>query len=91
MIIECAGKKVESEVIVAYKENPSFTEVVKYMDVVSSRKGAPTRLGCTMAVLHPCTVCLLRVRAQEGSFPQGFALPRPHGLAADQNLWEEAH
>uniref|UniRef100_A0A8B9DCQ9 C2 domain-containing protein n=1 Tax=Anser cygnoides TaxID=8845 RepID=A0A8B9DCQ9_ANSCY len=33
VIIECAGKKVESEVIVAYKENPSFTEVVKYMDV----------------------------------------------------------
>ncbi|KAM9647451.1 fer-1-like protein 4 isoform 6-T7 [Morphnus guianensis] len=33
VIIECAGKKVESEVIVAYKENPNFTEVVKYMDV----------------------------------------------------------
>uniref|UniRef100_U3ICJ1 C2 domain-containing protein n=1 Tax=Anas platyrhynchos platyrhynchos TaxID=8840 RepID=U3ICJ1_ANAPP len=58
VIIECAGKKVESEVIVAYKENPSFTEVVKYMDVVSSRKGAPTMLGCTMELpeqvyLHP--------------------------------------
>ncbi|KAM9260234.1 fer-1-like protein 4 [Cariama cristata] len=33
VIIECAGKKVESEVIVAYKENPNFTELVKYMDV----------------------------------------------------------
>ncbi|XP_075295033.1 fer-1-like protein 4 isoform X2 [Opisthocomus hoazin] len=33
VIIECAGKKVESEVIVAYKENPSFTELVKYVDV----------------------------------------------------------
>ncbi|NWV74049.1 FR1L4 protein, partial [Dasyornis broadbenti] len=33
VIIECAGKKVESEVIVSYKENPNFTEVVKYMDV----------------------------------------------------------
>ncbi|NXW23724.1 FR1L4 protein, partial [Circaetus pectoralis] len=33
VIIECAGKKVESEVIMAYKENPNFTEVVKYMDV----------------------------------------------------------
>uniref|UniRef100_A0A8B9US32 C2 domain-containing protein n=1 Tax=Anas zonorhyncha TaxID=75864 RepID=A0A8B9US32_9AVES len=58
VIIECAGKKVESEVIVAYKENPSFTEVVKYMDVVSSRKGAPTMLGYTMELpeqvyLHP--------------------------------------
>ncbi|KFZ56822.1 Fer-1-like 4, partial [Podiceps cristatus] len=33
VIIECAGKKVESDVIVAYKENPNFTELVKYMDV----------------------------------------------------------
>ncbi|NXW05554.1 FR1L4 protein, partial [Fregetta grallaria] len=33
VIIECAGKKVESEVIVAYKENPNFTELVKHMDV----------------------------------------------------------
>ncbi|NXP46423.1 FR1L4 protein, partial [Heliornis fulica] len=33
VIIECAGKKVESEVIVAYKENPNFTELVRYMDV----------------------------------------------------------
>ncbi|KFQ58893.1 Fer-1-like 4, partial [Pelecanus crispus] len=33
VVIECAGKKVESEVIVAYKENPNFTELVKYMDV----------------------------------------------------------
>ncbi|XP_075373403.1 fer-1-like protein 4 [Mycteria americana] len=33
VIIECAGKKVESEVIVAYKKNPNFTELVKYMDV----------------------------------------------------------
>uniref|UniRef100_A0A672V2C0 C2 domain-containing protein n=1 Tax=Strigops habroptila TaxID=2489341 RepID=A0A672V2C0_STRHB len=27
VIIECAGKKVESEVIMAYKENPNFTEL----------------------------------------------------------------
>ncbi|NWY72512.1 FR1L4 protein, partial [Erithacus rubecula] len=33
VIIECAGKKVESEVIVSYKENPNFIELVKYMDV----------------------------------------------------------
>ncbi|KGL94346.1 Fer-1-like 4, partial [Charadrius vociferus] len=33
VIIKCAGKKVESEVIMAYKENPNFTELVKYMDV----------------------------------------------------------
>ncbi|NXY63401.1 FR1L4 protein, partial [Callaeas wilsoni] len=33
VIIECAGKKVESEVIVSYKGNPNFTELVKYMDV----------------------------------------------------------
>uniref|UniRef100_A0A8C0AN34 C2 domain-containing protein n=1 Tax=Buteo japonicus TaxID=224669 RepID=A0A8C0AN34_9AVES len=42
VIIECAGKKVESEVIMAYKENPNFTEVVKYMDVV--------------IILHPCSL-----------------------------------
>ncbi|NXR20159.1 FR1L4 protein, partial [Cinclus mexicanus] len=33
VIIECAGKKVESEVIVSYKENPNFNNLVKYMDV----------------------------------------------------------
>ncbi|NXH56767.1 FR1L4 protein, partial [Rhabdornis inornatus] len=33
VIIECAGKKVESEVIVSYKKNPNFNELVKYMDV----------------------------------------------------------
>ncbi|NWV66140.1 FR1L4 protein, partial [Malurus elegans] len=33
VIIECAGKKVESEVMVSYKESPNFTELVKYMDV----------------------------------------------------------
>uniref|UniRef100_A0A8C8AJK5 C2 domain-containing protein n=1 Tax=Otus sunia TaxID=257818 RepID=A0A8C8AJK5_9STRI len=33
VIIECAGKKVESEVIMTYKANPNFTELVKYMDV----------------------------------------------------------
>ncbi|NXF60903.1 FR1L4 protein, partial [Ciccaba nigrolineata] len=33
VIIECAGKKVESEVITTYKANPNFTELVKYMDV----------------------------------------------------------
>ncbi|NXT95962.1 FR1L4 protein, partial [Anhinga rufa] len=33
VIIECAGKKVESEVIEAYKQNPNFTELVRYMDV----------------------------------------------------------
>lgn len=51
VIIECAGKKVESEVIMAYKENPNFTELVKYMDVVSG-KGGPAMPGCTMAILH---------------------------------------
>ncbi|NXO02474.1 FR1L4 protein, partial [Rhinopomastus cyanomelas] len=33
VIVECAGKKVESEVIVAYRDNPNFTELVKHMDV----------------------------------------------------------
>ncbi|CAM4655023.1 unnamed protein product [Caretta caretta] len=33
VIIECAGKKVESEVIVSYKENPNFNELVKYINV----------------------------------------------------------
>ncbi|XP_072259300.1 fer-1-like protein 4 [Pyxicephalus adspersus] len=31
--IECAGKKVESEVILNYKEFPNFTELVKSVDV----------------------------------------------------------
>ncbi|XP_075702523.1 fer-1-like protein 4 [Rhinoderma darwinii] len=31
--IECAGKKVESEVILSYKEFPNFTELVKCVDV----------------------------------------------------------
>ncbi|XP_030068852.1 fer-1-like protein 4 isoform X1 [Microcaecilia unicolor] len=33
VIIECAGKKVESEVIPNYKENPNFTELVKFVNV----------------------------------------------------------
>lgn len=35
VIVECAGKKVESEVITSFKENPNFTELVKFVDVVS--------------------------------------------------------
>ncbi|KAM9296863.1 fer-1-like protein 4 [Gastrophryne carolinensis] len=31
--IECAGKKVESETILSYKEFPNFTELVKCVDV----------------------------------------------------------
>lgn len=38
VIIECAGKKVESEVITVYKENPNFNELVKFVDVVSKRQ-----------------------------------------------------
>ncbi|XP_069508332.1 fer-1-like protein 4 [Ambystoma mexicanum] len=33
VIIECAGQKVESEVIPNYKENPNFIELVKYVSV----------------------------------------------------------
>lgn len=57
VIIECAGKKVESEVIVSYKENPNFTELVKYMDVVSGKVDSAV-LGYTVATLHPCTASL---------------------------------
>ncbi|XP_043565934.1 fer-1-like protein 4 [Chiloscyllium plagiosum] len=31
--IECAGQKVESEIITNYKENPNFDELVKYFEV----------------------------------------------------------
>uniref|UniRef100_A0A8D2PYS7 C2 domain-containing protein n=1 Tax=Zosterops lateralis melanops TaxID=1220523 RepID=A0A8D2PYS7_ZOSLA len=55
VIIECAGKKVESEVIVSYKENPNFTELVKYMDVVSGKVDSDMS-ECTVAILHPCTL-----------------------------------
>lgn len=57
VIIECAGKKVESEVIVSYKENPNFTELVKYMDVVSGKVDSDMS-ECTVAILHPCTASL---------------------------------
>uniref|UniRef100_A0A8C6Y7W7 C2 domain-containing protein n=1 Tax=Naja naja TaxID=35670 RepID=A0A8C6Y7W7_NAJNA len=33
VIIECAGKKVESEVVTTYKENPNFNELVKFVNV----------------------------------------------------------
>ncbi|XP_075757576.1 fer-1-like protein 4 isoform X2 [Pelodiscus sinensis] len=33
VIIECAGKKVESEVISSYRESPNFNELVKYINV----------------------------------------------------------
>uniref|UniRef100_A0A8D2MSX5 C2 domain-containing protein n=1 Tax=Zonotrichia albicollis TaxID=44394 RepID=A0A8D2MSX5_ZONAL len=57
VIIECAGKKVESEVIASYKENPNFTELVKYMDVVSGKVNS-TMAGYTIELpeqvyLHP--------------------------------------
>lgn len=90
VIIECAGKKVESEVIVAYNENSNFTELVKYMDVVSG-KGGPAVLEHTMAVLRSHTICLLRVSEWEGSCPQGFGLPETHNLAAYQNLHVYTH
>lgn len=57
VIIECAGKKVESEVIASYKENPNFTELVKYMDVVSGNVDSDMP-EYTVAILHPCTASL---------------------------------
>lgn len=57
VIIECAGKKVESEVIVSYKENPNFTELVKYMDVVSGKVDSAMP-EYTVATLHLCAASL---------------------------------
>lgn len=71
VIIECAGKKVESEVIMAYKENPNFTELVKYMDVVSG-KGGPAMPGCTILRLAPL-VC--KGQGHGGGMPPGFCFP----------------
>lgn len=36
--MECAGQLIESEEIADYKQNPNFTEIVKYFDVVSFLK-----------------------------------------------------
>uniref|UniRef100_A0A8C0FQW1 C2 domain-containing protein n=1 Tax=Bubo bubo TaxID=30461 RepID=A0A8C0FQW1_BUBBB len=53
VIIECAGKKVESEVIMTYKANPNFTELVKYMDVVSGKGVLPHQGLPEQVYLHP--------------------------------------
>uniref|UniRef100_A0A8D0FCE0 C2 domain-containing protein n=1 Tax=Strix occidentalis caurina TaxID=311401 RepID=A0A8D0FCE0_STROC len=53
VIIECAGKKVESEVITTYKANPNFTELVKYMDVVSGKEVLPRQGLPEQVYLHP--------------------------------------
>uniref|UniRef100_A0A8C9FHX0 C2 domain-containing protein n=1 Tax=Pavo cristatus TaxID=9049 RepID=A0A8C9FHX0_PAVCR len=68
VIIECAGKKVESEVILAYSENPNFTELVKYMDVVSgcragAHHGCPTELPEQVYLHPPLSIFVVEKRA----------------------------
>lgn len=82
VIIECAGKKVESEVIVMYKENPNFTELVKYMDVVSGKWGP----CCTIP--HMCPV-FTGQGSMRGAAP-GVLLSHGH-TATGQKLCESAH
>uniref|UniRef100_A0A8C3Y454 C2 domain-containing protein n=1 Tax=Catharus ustulatus TaxID=91951 RepID=A0A8C3Y454_CATUS len=62
VIIECAGKKVESEVIVSYKDNPNFIEVVKYMDVVSG-KTSPYDLPEQVYLHPPLSIFVVEKRA----------------------------
>lgn len=73
VIIECAGKKVESEVIVSYKENPNFTELIKYMDVVSGKvdSAMPKYTMATLAPVH----CLTAWGNIGGNCLQDFDLP----------------
>lgn len=33
--VECGGQQLESEEIVSYKTHPNFTELVRYINVVS--------------------------------------------------------
>lgn len=72
VIIECAGKKVESEVIVSYKENPNFTELVKYMDVVSG-KMCHTRAHCGYPAPMHCLTTWGKI--EDGELPPGFCSP----------------
>ena len=43
MVLEVAGRRVESEVLASYHENPNFTELVKHLMVVRTWAGAKKR------------------------------------------------
>lgn len=43
VVLEVAGRRVESEVLASYRENPNFTELVQHVTVV--RKGRDTGCG----------------------------------------------
>lgn len=91
VIIECAGKKVESEVIMAYKANPNFTEVVKHMDVVSGKGGScHARVHCGHPAPVHCLSAWGKVAGRE--LPLTLCCPMAiYGSAADQNLCEIAY
>ena len=40
VVLEVAGRRVESEVLASYRENPNFTELVKHLTVVRTWAGA---------------------------------------------------
>lgn len=39
VVLEVAGRRVESEVLTSYHENPNFTELVRHLTVVRTRAG----------------------------------------------------
>lgn len=39
VVLEVAGRRVESEVLASYRERPNFTELVRHLTVVSARAG----------------------------------------------------
>lgn len=43
VVLEVAGRRVESEVLASYRENPNFTELVQHVTVV--RRARDTGLG----------------------------------------------
>lgn len=43
VVLEVAGRRVESEVLANYHENPNFTELVQHLTVV--RRGLGTRIA----------------------------------------------
>lgn len=39
VVLEVAGRRVESEVLASYRENPNFTELVRHLTVVRAWTG----------------------------------------------------
>lgn len=62
VVLEVAGRRVESEVLPNYRENPNFTELVRHVTVVRVGTG---RVPC-VTVVRTCQDTACRAEEQGG-------------------------